>query len=167
MANFTPRPTIYKGIQMRSRLEAGFAAWLDRVNLSWEYEPHALANEHGQYLPDFLVRDCLTFVDSNEWGDVYIELKPTTSVIDWARIQQARDVCRRAITDGNNGLFVVVIADMGTYFPVQDAPLSVEHWNMVPMAWVDCDRQVGGSKVSSAALTFLSPHQPFPREWWK
>lgn len=49
------RPTVYKGIQMRSRLEAGFAQWLDQNHIDWDYEPECFASEAGQYLPDFEV----------------------------------------------------------------------------------------------------------------
>lgn len=55
MRNLTPRPTIYKGVAMRSRHEATFAAYLDALNLTWEYEPCAFGSEVGQYLPDFRV----------------------------------------------------------------------------------------------------------------
>jgi hypothetical protein len=47
------RPTTYNGIQMRSRLEARVAAWLDSLGLEWTYEPKAFASAKGQYLPDF------------------------------------------------------------------------------------------------------------------
>lgn len=47
------RPTVYKGIQMRSRLEAHAASRLDHVGIPWEYEPDCFASEAGQCLPDF------------------------------------------------------------------------------------------------------------------
>lgn len=50
------RPTTYEGIRMRSRAEAHFAAFLDRVGIDWEYEPEAFASAAGQYLPDFGLR---------------------------------------------------------------------------------------------------------------
>lgn len=53
MDQFKARPTTYKGIAMRSRLEARVAAWLDSLGIRWTYEPHAFASEKGQYLPDF------------------------------------------------------------------------------------------------------------------
>ena len=59
------RPTTYNGIRMRSRLEASYAAELDRRRLPWEYEPRCFANAQGQYLPDFKVG-----------GNTYIEIKP-------------------------------------------------------------------------------------------
>lgn len=53
------RPTIYKGIQMRSRLEAKFAKSLDDnpTVLKWEYEPDCYADETGEYLTDFVAWD--------------------------------------------------------------------------------------------------------------
>lgn len=64
------RPTTYRGIPMRSRLEAHVAAELEKLPGTWEYEPRAFANERGQYLPDFL------FVNDRD-GRCYLEAKPT------------------------------------------------------------------------------------------
>jgi hypothetical protein len=50
------RPTLYKGIQMRSRLEADYAGYLDRRGHLWEYEPDCFAGPDGQRLPDFRIR---------------------------------------------------------------------------------------------------------------
>ena len=61
-----PRPTTYRGIPMRSRLEARFAAFLDGGKEPWQYEPRAFADETGQYLPDFQLGD-----------KTFIEVKPT------------------------------------------------------------------------------------------
>lgn len=47
------RPTTYNGVKMRSRLEARFAAGLDKLGIEWKYEPECFADESGQYLPDF------------------------------------------------------------------------------------------------------------------
>ena len=72
MAQWAARPTTYKGIAMRSRLEARFAAHLDTWDgVSWSYEPRAFGNESGQYLPDFL----LTYPDIPD--QLYVEVKPT------------------------------------------------------------------------------------------
>jgi hypothetical protein len=53
----TARPTIYKGIQMRSRLEARTAAMFDAKGWDWQYEPVCFADDVDQYLPDFLLID--------------------------------------------------------------------------------------------------------------
>ena len=69
------RPTVYKGIKMRSRLEASYAQWLDSMGIfGWEYEPQCFADGTGQYLPDFRVRKGL-----------YVEIKPNiTAEMDTA-----------------------------------------------------------------------------------
>jgi hypothetical protein len=67
------RPTMYRGIQMRSRLEAKFAARLDHIGVTWEYEPMCFADESGQYLPDFMI-------DLAGEPNIYIEVKPTRAL---------------------------------------------------------------------------------------
>lgn len=54
-------PTLYAGVQFRSRLEARWAAFFDLCGLQWEYEPEDF---HG-YIPDFKLFDSL-----------YVEVKP-------------------------------------------------------------------------------------------
>jgi hypothetical protein len=44
-------PTTYNGVNMRSRLEARWAAFFDVVGWRWEYEPP----ERGGWIPDFLL----------------------------------------------------------------------------------------------------------------
>ena len=39
------RPTLYQGFQMRSRLEATVAEWLDAHGLVWKYEGPAYGHE--------------------------------------------------------------------------------------------------------------------------
>lgn len=55
MTEIKARPTLYQGIQMRSRLEADYAAHMDRNGEMWEYEPECFAGPGGQWLPDFRV----------------------------------------------------------------------------------------------------------------
>lgn len=43
--------TVYNGIRFRSRLEATWAAFFDRLGWSWEYEPVDL----NGYIPDFVL----------------------------------------------------------------------------------------------------------------
>lgn len=61
------RPTIYNGIEMRSRLEARWAHIFDRLGWDWTYETHAYGTNYtsDQYLPDFRVtdRNFLTFIE--------------------------------------------------------------------------------------------------------
>jgi hypothetical protein len=73
---FIPRTTVYRGIEMRSRLEAGFAAWLDEWELGWHYEPHAFGNQIGQYLPDFRLDAVRSSWNNWEPRTAYAEIKP-------------------------------------------------------------------------------------------
>lgn len=79
---FPARPTTYKGVEMRSRMEAGFAAWLDSHKVPWAYEPNAFASEHGQYLPDFLIEIPVEEVQDDtgftlvRFTRLYAEVKP-------------------------------------------------------------------------------------------
>jgi hypothetical protein len=57
---------------MRSRLEADYAADLDRSSLRWEYESECFANSNGQWLPDF----GYTTHRNGPLG-VFCEVKPT------------------------------------------------------------------------------------------
>lgn len=69
--HFTPRPTIYNGIRMRSRLEAAWAEQFDAFGWAWEYEPFAVATTAGQYLPDFRI------AIHQDAPPVYAEVKPS------------------------------------------------------------------------------------------
>jgi len=78
------RQTVYKGVRMRSRLEARYAAWLDRCHIPWTYEPAAFADQHGQYLPDFELHGVYQPVPSSR---VFVEVKPN--------VEMARPVMRQ------------------------------------------------------------------------
>lgn len=61
-----PKPTIYKGLLFRSKLEAHWAKFFDVLKLKWEYEKdYYRIDYHTYYKPDFWV---------NGW---IIEIKPT------------------------------------------------------------------------------------------
>lgn len=46
-------PTLYRGIEFASRLEADWAAMLDHLEMPWQYEPCSYQMTSGNYLPDF------------------------------------------------------------------------------------------------------------------
>lgn len=85
------RPTLWNGVMLRSRLEAGFAQWADSLGLGPEYEPLAFAGISGQYLPDFLLRGVTVegvadrpFMDATLW----VEIKPVMPSMDeFARVE--------------------------------------------------------------------------------
>lgn len=65
------RPTTYKGIQMRSRLEADYASALDRDGETWTYESKCFGGPDGQWLPDFTVG----------MHGIYTEIKPAYLIV--------------------------------------------------------------------------------------
>src|SRR5699024_644264 len=63
----TPKPiqTRYAGCHFRSRLEARWAVFFDRLGIEWQYEPQGFVLPGGRhYLPDFLL------VESGTWIEV-------------------------------------------------------------------------------------------------
>lgn len=106
------RPTTYKGIQMRSRLEALFAQELDEVpgkgQTGWEYEPQCFASEAGQYLPDFRI--------NYEAGPVrYIEVKPPS-----ADAAAALKLMHIILASDPDAMLMVAVSDGGYPAPEWD-----------------------------------------------
>lgn len=56
-------PTMYRGVQFRSRLEARWAAFFDQLQWKWEYEPC----DFKGWIPDFLLHGAMR---------VFVEVKP-------------------------------------------------------------------------------------------
>lgn len=81
------RPTTYKGVQMRSRLEARVAAWMDEGNLRWQYEPRVYKSRAREYLPDFQVGD-RTFIEVKPYIQELADEITTTTILDWAVLHQ-------------------------------------------------------------------------------
>jgi hypothetical protein len=51
----TPRRRWYRGVHFRSTLEADWAATLDSLGITWQYEPEAYQTPEGVYSPDFWI----------------------------------------------------------------------------------------------------------------
>lgn len=112
MAQLLARPTVYNGIQMRSRLEAHWAAEFDRLGFAWEYEPRCYANEAGQYLPDFYVID-------NEDRDWIVETKGVFTD-DVAAVRRRMEIVWAS--EPHVGLLLIEgQPGEGTYDPVSDS----------------------------------------------
>jgi len=62
-----PKPTQYKGIHYRSRLEARWALFFDYLKIPVEYEPKQFYLENFRYTPDFGIGNT-----------TFIEIKPST-----------------------------------------------------------------------------------------
>lgn len=104
-------PTLYRGRQYRSRLEARWAAFFDLLGWQHEYEPFDL----GKWSPDFLLP---------EW-DVLVEVKPLDT-FDQGIWDKAISACeaRNILTDTDErdelgGIFLTRLS------PETDAPSGV------------------------------------------
>ena len=76
-----PKRTEYRGVTMRSRLEADFAHHLDAKRIVWRYEPAVYGPVGQGYLPDFqLLRDD---------GPHFVEVKPTLREVPLAKERMA------------------------------------------------------------------------------
>lgn len=73
-------PTTYRGVRMRSRLEARWAAFFDSLGWVWDYEPFDLS----YWLPDFSVHF--------QQGDVLFEVKGPVDLFEdtKGKIQRSR-----------------------------------------------------------------------------
>lgn len=98
-------PTMYKGIQFRSRLEARWACFFDLVQWKWEYEPEEDDKIKG-WMPDFTI-----YGDRQE---TLVEVKYYTQLQEFiddgevAKILQAKDE-REVLLLGKNIIFVPTI----------------------------------------------------------
>lgn len=76
-----PKPVTYRGVGMRSKLEADFAHHLDSLGIRWVYAPAIFGPRDAGYLPDFrLIRD-------DGWH--FVELKPTLDQAEAAKTRIA------------------------------------------------------------------------------
>jgi len=83
-------PTTYKGIIFRSRLEARWAVFMDRIQWDWQYEPIDLSG----YIPDFIVHF--------KRAKLLLEVKPA---LDYEELEPAG---RKVALSGWNRDYLVV-----------------------------------------------------------
>lgn len=171
-SDFKARPTVYKGIKMRSRLEAGFAQWLDSMEVNWDYEPSAFAGPQGQYLPDFRMRNI------NVCGQpdvtVYVEVKPeVTGYEDRLRLSLAM----RVIYASEPESFVVLVEREGgqakqpQYVPSPSWERNIgpaDDITFIPHQWAS----IGGAHFGQYSLGIADGDLegellPWPDGFWK
>lgn len=77
-------PTVHKGIRFRSRTEARWAAFMDALDLGYEYEPGRFPlSVGGFYVPDFRIPDF----------DAWLEVKPANDEIRKLERHKAEQFC--------------------------------------------------------------------------
>jgi hypothetical protein len=70
------KPTVYKGVSFRSRLEARAAAAFDRQRWAWRYEYDTYQAGGTGYVPDFYI------VEPDSGLDYWVEVKPNQAAVD-------------------------------------------------------------------------------------
>lgn len=169
--SYRARPTVHRGVRMRSRLEAAVAAAFDDGGVEWQYEPAAFqAVGGGQYLPDFCVLlPVLTDAFAPSWGPrlVYIEVKPTIEAANEA----SRDKRMEAIWSSEpDALLVVTVPTIAAAIVVAPG-----HKSRL-LRWASCPRC--GTDLHLTGILWRPlcescdalPHQHrslVPLEYWK
>ena len=93
-------PTVYKGVQMRSRLEATWAAFWDALGWQWDYEPVDLDG----WIPDFRVN---IGRGVREPISLLVEVKPIAPDPSWGLVGPTADaVLGDMVRNQANGLLV-------------------------------------------------------------
>lgn len=67
--------TTYRGVAFRSRLEARWAVFFDKLGIEWEYEPEGYEAGGTRYLPDFWLP---TVLHRGRAGGLYFEVKASS-----------------------------------------------------------------------------------------
>ncbi len=115
------RPTMYRGVAMRSRTEAQFAAvYLDdwfKLDGCWEYEPRAFQSRDGrQVLPDFAARPgCCERHQRGRW--LYIEVKHHQ--LGAAEVDHAMDLLEIVWESEPSAVLWLVLWDWSRQQPLQ------------------------------------------------
>lgn len=153
------RPTTYKGIEMRSRLEAGYAQFLDGILCEWEYEPQAFADPRGQYLPDFLIKN-VERVGAG-YCDMYVEVKPSYDSFNSADLLERMLIIRSS--DPGAGLMLEVPGHHPVIaFPTFSEPAHI--WKQV--YWVLGSGSEDGGGTFALALPVPPAWAPWPEGYW-
>lgn len=132
-------PTVYEGVNFRSRLEARWAAMFDLLGWEWEYEPVELAG----YIPDFRLPGVV--MPERAWcragiavEQCLIEIKP---IVDPACFSSAIDKAVQALLPGDRQLTrFIFLGDrpwlsngaMGVCCDIVHLPLKAQHRHLAP-----------------------------------
>ena len=129
-------PTSYRGRLYRSRLEARWAAFFDRLGWTAEYEPVDL----GSWSPDFQIRNTENGISA------LVEVKPIKE-IDTDIVEKMLSACD-GIEDYESGLLLVGISPfiiddrvvLGWFCSGDSRNRGLADWRLASMAWFSlCD----------------------------
>lgn len=92
-------PTIYGGIQFRSRLEVKWAMFFDQLGEAWDYEAEGYTNGGQRYLPDFWMPSVW---HRGKRKGLFFEVKPSSPI--------ASEVDKAVMLACGSGKPVIVVA---------------------------------------------------------
>ena len=136
-------PTLYKGRQYRSRLEAKWAAFFDLLGWEHEYEPFDL----GAWSPDFLLKPI-----GRSWaGSLLVEVKPISDF--------SHEVADKMAVAARNRPYVRLLL-VGT----NPKSVSNDPWegDRCQIGWVGVERADGSGHDWSHASLLWFPHRDHP-----
>lgn len=134
-------PCTYKGVKMRSRLEATWAAVLDNYGIEWVYEPEGYELSDGTlYLPDFYLPR----------ANMIFEVKGVMTEFDEHKIRQwVADAHRPAAIGFPDGRFKACSRDWEE---------EVENWVFDDGAFINkCSNCGGVSFMAFGAYWWICP----------
>lgn len=85
--------TVYRGYRFRSRLEARWAVFFDKLSIAWEYEKEGYELKNRWYLPDFWLPEFRLFAEIKPFDRVTLQPDPEALAL----CTQFRDECIGAI----------------------------------------------------------------------
>ena len=116
MSDLKPIETKYKGILFRSRIEARWALFYDKIRVSWEYEKEGYNLNGVMYLPDFWMPQQGCFIEIK--GE-----KPNTKARDKAQLLSA-------ISEKNVFLFSGGLPTAGFYAMLDRGEINDEQYSI-------------------------------------
>ena len=106
------RRTLYRGIPMRSRLEARAAQFIDSIpGVRWAYEPSAYADQRGQYLPDFEVVGAVA-------GVLFVEVRGILATQDLPALHRQMAIIWSSKPDAALAVWTPAVIEDGAPFTI-------------------------------------------------
>lgn len=139
-------PTLYNGVQFRSRLEAKWACFFDLLKWKWEYEPYDMEG----WIPDFVL------FGKNQ--QILVEVKPIYE------LGEAEETLRKRMQKANNYQNEIILLGCSPDIKIQHSvSASTKEKRFVPLGWIapaHCLKHVKGRGNQCTC-----PKEPMPWDY--
>jgi len=167
-----PKPTIYRDVEFKSRLEARWAVFFDYYHLmdGWQYEPKTFRLENGwEYTPDFFF----------QWSSFpgLLEVKPTIPSVEYLRglfafLPEMPIQLTLGIGDfyiGQPKLWVPGMSTLAGFDTMAEKDIKPEKVEKtikaeclsMPVQWPDCETAIKTAGLYRFDITGKHPLPPF------